>query len=130
MSLGGHNKHGSSYTQFVLWWLVWAGLLIAILFIYMEIGISKMVPDEPDMSMVYLGLQPLILSCVIRWVVLPRISRPRVAFQLFITGMILADVSCYIGMFLAEQWKEELFFLGLLGMIQFIPVYVKRYRDI
>jgi len=124
------KKKSSGFTQFVLWWLVWVALLIGILFIYIEIGISKVIYDDPDMTMDYLGLQPLIVSCVIRWVVLPRLTHARAAFQLFIIGIVLAESSSYIGLFLAKQWKEELFFLGLLGMIQFIPVFLKQNKDI
>ena len=124
------KKKSSGFTQVAIWWLVWVALLIGILFIYIEIGISKVIYDDPDMTMDYLGLQPLIVSVIIRWVVLPRLTHARAAFQLFIIGIVLAESASYIGLFLAQQWKEELFFLGLLGMIQFVPVFLKRYRGI
>ena len=121
------QKPPESFIQLLFWWLVWSAFLMGILLIYIEIGISKVIYEDPDVSMGFLAFQPLIVSVIIRWLVLPRLTRAKAAFQLFIVGIVMAEVSSLIAFFLVEQWKEELFFLGVLGMIQFVPVFIKRY---
>ena len=113
--------------RIVIWWLAWLGLLVGMLLIYKQIGISKVVYEEPDLTGDYLGMLLLAVSALIRWVILPRIAHAMVAFQLFIIGIVLAELCGFVGLFVAKQWQGALFYLGLLGMIQFMPVFIKRY---
>lgn len=65
------------------------------------------------------------LSAVIRWLVLPRFHEPVRAFPLFIVGLALAEGAAILGTFLSA-YATELFVLGVVGMMQFVPFFAAR----
>jgi len=72
------------------------------------------------------GLAELLASCLARWWGLPRIRRVQPAFVLFVAGLALAEACGLIGVFLGAH-RNELVVLGVLGMLQWVPLFARRY---
>lgn len=72
-------------------------------------------------------LVPVLASAVIRWLVLPRFTEARRAFPIFVVGLALAEGSAILGMFLLPTLRTEFCVLGVMGVAQFIPVFVAKY---
>ena len=75
------------------------------------------------------GVVPLFVSIVIRWLVLPRFTDIKLAFPMFVTGLVLAEACGILGIFLGGPYRDELFVLGVLGITQFVPFYARRYFE-
>jgi hypothetical protein len=73
-----------------------------------------------------IGLVPLFLSIIVRWLVLPRYAEPSKAFPMFVAGLALAEGCGLVGLFTGGPYRDDLFLLALLGVLQFMPVYVRR----
>jgi hypothetical protein len=59
--------------------------------------------------------------------VLPRFSDLKRAFPMFIAGLALAEACGLLGIFLGGVYKDDLFLLGVLGIIQYVPLFAKQY---
>ena len=73
--------------------------------------------------------EDLFVSIVIRWLVLPRATEPNRAIVLFVVGLALAEGCGFLGIFLGGPYRDSLFVLGLLGIIQYAPFYAKKLYD-
>ena len=49
------------------------------------------------------------------------------AFPLFVMGIALAEMPCFLGIFLFPSHMQELFALSALGIFQFVPFFAGRY---
>jgi len=110
----------------VVWWALWAAFQIGIVFIYFKLGQSASAPHSHEPSPWQLGLLPALISGAIRWSIFPRIRNAQKALPLFIIGIALAEVSCFLGMFIFPSHKLPLFVASLIGIFQFIPYYAGR----
>lgn len=112
-----------------LWWLVWGGLLTGLVLIYL--GLSRLpvrLPPTASHPLAGLfGFLPLFISIIIRWLVLPRCSTLTRAFPLFITGLALAEACGLLGIFLGGAYRDQLFLLGVLGILQYLPFFARQY---
>jgi len=117
--------------QLLVWWSFWAASLAGVITIYFTIVGDKPLPpvskDNPLQGLI--GIVPLFVSIVIRWLVLPRSTDPRRAFVLFIIGVALAEACGILGMFLGGPYRDSLFVLGVLGITQFVPFFAKKLFD-
>ncbi len=75
------------------------------------------------------GLVPLFISIVLRWLVIPRITVMRQGFVVFLAGLVLAETCGLLGIFLGGPYRDQLFLLGLLGIAQFMPWFARQYID-
>ena len=114
--------------QLKVWWALWASLLASLVLIWWNFGFLRLSGNEPhDNPLLDLvGMVPLFLSIVLRWLVIPRVTEMRRAFVLFIIGMTLAEGCGMIGIFLGGPYRDELFLLGVLGLAQFMPFFARR----
>ena len=104
----------------IIWWLTW-GLLIGCLALLPSL--LRIPLSESGLSLrltVYIAA-PLIGATVIRWFILQKIGSTILGFVLFLVGLILANMSGLMALFLMPAYRTDLYYLCLLGIFQFIP---------
>ena len=113
----------------LVWWVAWAAILGGLVMIYVLFGRGPVKPEpvaDKEVLKHLVGLVPLFVSVVIRWLVLPRFdSLPR-AFPLYIVGLALAEACGILGIFLGGPFRDDLFVLGVLGVTQFVPIFARQ----
>lgn len=117
--------------QLKIWWIIWAAILAGLCVIYFALGRAKPLPTEASANPLLdlIGLVPLFVSIVVRWLVLPRYTDLRRAFVMFIAGLALAEACGLIGIFLGGPYRDDLFLLGVLGLAQFAPFFARQYLE-
>lgn len=116
--------------QLLVWWISWASILGGLVVIYIFLGRGPVKPAAvSELPMNLSGVVPLFVSIVIRWLVLPRFTDIKLAFPMFVTGLVLAEACGILGIFLGGPYRDELFVLGVLGITQFVPFYARRYFE-
>ncbi|HET7536271.1 MAG TPA: hypothetical protein VFJ90_07450 [Candidatus Didemnitutus sp.] len=112
-----------------IWWLVWAGILVGLCAIYFALGRGRPLPATPPANPFadLIGLVPLFVSIIIRWLVLPRYTEMARAFPIFIVGLALAEGCGLLGIFLGGIYRDDLFVLAVLGIFQFMPFFTRQY---
>ena len=115
-------------TQLSVWWTIWAAMLVWLCALYFLLGRGPLVPAAPGANPFanLIGFVPLFVSIVIRWLVLPRSTRPKAAFVMFIAGISLAEMCGMMGIFLGGPYREDLFILGVMGVTQYVPLYARK----
>jgi hypothetical protein len=117
----------SSAARWLLWWILWAGILAGLVAIYFVLGEQPAaVPTGRIVATDFVGLVWLLASCLVRWLVLPRVRSVQSAFVLFVVGMALAESCGLMGIFLSA-FRNELFVLGMLGIVQWMPLFARIY---
>lgn len=118
-------------THLMVWWIIWAAVLAGLVLIYLFLAQGKPLPpvarDNPLQGLI--GLVPLFVSIVMRWLVLPRATEPNRASVLFIIGLGLAEACGILGIFVGGPYRDSLFVLGVLGVTQYVPFYAKKLFD-
>lgn len=112
--------------RLIVWWTIWFSLLAGVCAIYFALGRGPMQPAAANPFHDLVGLVPLFVSIVIRWLVLPRYTDGQKAFVVFILGCALAEACSILGIFLGGPYRDDLFLLGALGIAQFVPFYARR----
>ena len=110
-----------------IWWILWAGIGFGLVAMYALLGRNE--PPKADGLPVpspYVLAAPLLLSCVVRWLVLPRMPTRRKALPVFIIGLALAEGAGQLGILLGAKDRDTLFALAVVGVLQFAPVFVHR----
>lgn len=117
--------------RLLVWWAVWAGVLAGLIVIYLFLGRTKpLPPPSPENPLEgVIGIVPLFISIIIRWLVLPRGTDPGRTFVLFVAGLALAEGGGLLGIFLGGPYRDSLFLLGVLGIVQYVPFYAKKLFD-
>ena len=84
-----------------VWWILWTGITGGLVLVYVLLGhTAAPVVAELPAFLPYFIATPLLLSCVVRWLVLPRLTSRLKAFPIFIIGLALAEGSGMLGIFL------------------------------
>ena len=109
-----------------MWWVVWAALMISVCINY--IFLARTSPTGATSPGWPAALVPFFLGTVVRWAVLPRMENPQRAWAIFLVGMALEESLCFLGLFIFPARQLELAILSEIGMVQFIPVFAKRFR--
>ena len=113
-----------------VWWVLWVGITGGLVLMYTLLAhAAPPVDAELPEFLPYVLATPLLLSCVIRWLLLPRVTSRQKAFPLFIAGMALAEGSGLLGILLGGQNRDTLVVLAFLGLLQFAPINVGRFTD-
>ena len=118
--------------RLLIWWIIWAAPLVGLTLIYLFLR-----GDQPPLAHVppketltgLIGLVPLFISIVIRWLMLPRYTKEGRALVIFIIGIALAEGCGLLGTFIGGPYRDSLFLLGLLGIAQYVPFYAKKLFD-
>ncbi|MSU45831.1 MAG: hypothetical protein EXS42_01560 [Lacunisphaera sp.] len=116
--------------QVLVWWICWVSILGGLVVIYLFLGRG---PPKPaavsDLPVNLSGVVPLFVSIIIRWLVLPRSTKLKSAFAMFITGLVLAEACGMLGIFLGGPYRDSLCVLGVLGVTQYMPFYARRFFE-
>lgn len=113
----------------LVWWIAWAAVLGGLVVIYLVLGRGPVKPEpvaDKEVLKHLVGLVPLFVSVVIRWLVLPRFDSLQRAFPLYIVGLALAEACGILGIFLGGPFRDDLFVLGVLGVTQFVPIFARQ----
>jgi hypothetical protein len=118
----------SSKIPLLAWWIIWVAILVGLGGIYFALGRRPLPANlPPEQSLTGLvGLGPLFLSVLLRWLVLSRVTQVRQALVLFVVGLMLAEGCGILGIFLGGPYRDDLFVLGVLGVIQWVPLFAGR----
>lgn len=112
-----------------VWWILWTGITGGLVLVYVLLGhTAAPVVAELPAFLPYFIATPLLLSCVVRWLVLPRLTSRLKAFPIFIIGLALAEGSGMLGIFLGGPDRDTLAALAFVGLLQFAPVFLNRYE--
>ncbi|MBA3849474.1 MAG: hypothetical protein C0502_05690 [Opitutus sp.] len=111
------------------WWILWFALLTGACILYLTLGRGPMRPAAANPFENLVGLVPLFVSIIVRWLVLPRYTDGRKAFVMFIVGCALAESCALLGVFLGGPYRDDVFVLGVLGIAQFVPFYARRLHE-
>jgi hypothetical protein len=111
--------------RLLVWWVIWASLIVGLVVIYFLFGRVPLPAGGAGDKVLtgLIGLVPLFVSIIIRWLVLPRYNDLQRAFSMFIVGLALADACGLMGIFLGGPYRDDVFLLGVLGLAQFAPCY-------
>lgn len=119
----------SGATRLLVWWLLWAGILAGLMAIAVAVGQRPAsAPVRSNVLTDFIGLGPLLASCLLRWLVLPRVRQVQSAFVVFVLGLVLAEACGLSGIFLST-FKNELLVLGVLGLGQWMPRFARGYIE-
>jgi hypothetical protein len=117
--------------QLNLWWIIWAAMLASLALVWGACGFRQLpgggLPLHPLVQVA--GLVPLFLSIVIRWLMLPRYTDLQRAFVLYLAGLALAEGCGLLGIFLGGPYRDDVFMLGLMGIVQFMPFFARKYLE-
>ena len=123
---------GQIKRRLMIWWILWAAILIGLILIYVGLALGRPLPASgptSELPVNLVGVVPLFLSIILRWLVLPRMSDPQRGFVLFIVGLALAEACGILGIFLGGPYRDSLFALGMLGIGQWVPFFAKKLYD-
>ena len=118
-------------TQLIVWWIIWAAMLVWLCALYFFLGRGPLAPLAPGANPCanLVGFVPLFVSIIIRWLVLPRSTGPKAAFVMFIAGISLAEMCGMMGIFLGGPYRKDLFILGVMGVTQYVPFYARKFFE-
>lgn len=109
----------------LVWWALWSALLAGVVVIYYFLGRGPLPPPVSNPFPHLIGLVPLFISILLRWLILPKQRDPAKALVLFIVGAAMGEGCAILGIFLGGPLRDELFVLGALGIVQWMPLYAR-----
>jgi len=115
--------------QLLVWWIIWGSILAGLVIVYFFLGRGRPLPAPVaarESLRGLIGIVPLFVSIVLRWLVLPRYANPARALVVFIMGLALAEAAGFLGIFLGGIYREDIFVLGVLGVAQYVPFYARQ----
>jgi hypothetical protein len=117
--------------QLRVWWIIWAAILVGLCTVYYAFGRGPLPKNLPPVKSLtgLIGLVPLFVSIVIRWLVLPRYTQLSGALAMFVVGLALAEAGGVLGIFLGGVYRDDLFQLGVLGVVQYVPFFARQYLE-
>jgi hypothetical protein len=110
-----------------IWWVIWLANLSGLGVLHLVLG------DKPGPGMMagntasYVGLVPLLFSCALRWLVLPKQKEAAKALVIFVLGAAMAEGCGIIGIVLGGEHRSEFLLLGMLGVLQWMPLFAPRF---
>lgn len=131
-----NNETQSPEQALIVLWVIWAAVLSGLFFIQFSIGGGfKTGEAEGDIPYLFvaIALFTAVLSTLLRWLVLPRVKTMAILLPVMIAGLSLAEGCGLLSIFLigksAPTIQLLIFGISVLCMIQYIPVYGKRFLD-
>jgi hypothetical protein len=106
-----------------VWWLIWGGFLAQQLYLHRWSGQNLWEDNSPAFNRTTYAvlLLPLLVSIILRWAVLPRMTSTNNAFGVFVAGLVLAAMSGLSVSFLDVPYKEITFLVCLFGIAEYVP---------
>lgn len=127
MNTPPHPMDRRSAPPINVWWIIWTALLVSLCATTWALGQIRPGSSAPNANpfVNLIGLVPLFISIIIRWLVVPRAKQLAQVFALFVVGLALAEGSGILGAALGGPYRDELFVLGALGIAQFMPFFAR-----
>jgi hypothetical protein len=119
------NESPTPQQQRLVWWVLWAAFQVGIVVLFFVL--RKPQASTPTVELWQVGFLPVLISGALRWTLLPMIKDGQKALAVFVIGIALAEMSCFLGLFIFRSHQFPLFIASLLGIFQYIPVFVGRY---
>jgi hypothetical protein len=110
-----------------IWWILWAATLSALVAFYTVLKPSS--PDQSSAGLRFLPLFPFIAAVVVRWLLLPRFRQRARAFPIFVIGLSLAEACALMGIFLVPDLRTLYFILAIVGLLQYVPIFLASLED-
>jgi hypothetical protein len=111
--------------RLLVWWIIWATLLGGVLVIYFTLGRRPLPASGGITTIDVVGLVQLTASITLRWLFFPRLRDPQKALVAFVIGLAMAESCSFLDIFLSSSYRDELFVLGALGIVQWMPLYAR-----
>jgi hypothetical protein len=117
--------------QLMVWWILWASFLSGVVVMHQVLVVPAAKEGAlPQGGVFWLaGLVPLFASALVRWTVLPRQTTAQAALPFFIIGIAMAEGTFLLGRFVFPAQSMEFFWLAILGVLQYIPFFARRYFE-
>jgi hypothetical protein len=117
--------------QLIVWWLLWAAFQTGIFMFARFLGSNHAQEglSSPDSPAWLAGFVPLCISMTIRWLVLPQVRTAQAGLPLFLVGIAVAEITCFLGLFIFPEHQKELVALSAIGVFQFVPFFARRYFE-
>lgn len=113
--------------QALVWWIIWAAITTGLIAIYVLMH-SRPGPNATAATPAgWLAFIPLGTSAVLRWLVFPKQRDATKALVIFILGMATAEAGGILGTLLGGVHRDELFALGVVGVLQWMPFFARRF---
>lgn len=109
----------------LVFWSVWVVMLVGVL----VVGSLFLNPEAGGQMPWLVSLGPLFLGLLARFLLLPRIPSRRRAFPIFIIGISMCEMCAILGVFVAQENQQTLLLLGLLGIVTYMPTFLRRMED-
>lgn len=119
------NSPNPKQQVIVIWWILWASILMGLVAMYLFLKSPEAAPNSSFLR--YLPLVFFAVSIGIRWALLPQMRVASKALPVFVLGLAFAEMCTMAGMFLAPDWRNIYFGLGVAGIVQFVPVFASEY---
>jgi hypothetical protein len=111
-----------------VWWFIWFGVLGGLVAMYFFLGRPSTSGRIAQAGLVqFIGLAPLTVSFLLRWLVFPRQTERAKALVIFILGLSSAEGCGIMGLTLGGSMRQEIFLLALLGVLQWAPFGASRF---
>ncbi len=112
--------------QLLVLWAIWFALMTGVFVMYFVAGPATAKGVSIDSLIGLVPLSGVAIATFIRWTLLPRARGFPALLTPFIIGMALSEGTCVIGLFALPSQVQTLFPLGVVSMLQFIPLYARR----
>jgi|ERR1044071_8067881 hypothetical protein len=113
----------------LVWWIIWIAILNGLVLMRFFLG-RELSPAATDSVIGCIGVAEIAVSSFLRWWVLPKIQKPAAMFVVFIVGVAIAEGCGIFGIFLGGKYQDELFVAGVLGILQWAPIFARRFRRV
>lgn len=104
------------------WWAIWVSLLVMVFVIG---GVFLKSPGFAALPW-FVALGPLGMAMILRFKFLLKAPHRRAGFVLFVIGMSMCEMTALIGVLAADQHRETLLLLALLGIVMHMPTFLKK----
>ncbi|MGB8169933.1 MAG: hypothetical protein WCF18_20690, partial [Chthoniobacteraceae bacterium] len=102
-------------------WVLWGAFMVGVMVMFHFLHNKK--PPAADGAQLWMAaLVPLLISLIIRWNVIPRVTVMQSALAFMIMGIALAESVLFLGIFLFPAHQFTLFLAALLGIAQHAPI--------
>lgn len=117
--------------QALVLWILWAAFLVGICVIFFVLGKGKAPTSQGFADPIgwVFAAGPLAVSAIVRWILLPKAKVLQQVLVFMILGIAMSEAVNMFGIFLVPQHKTEFFALSFLGILQFMPVYARRFTE-
>lgn len=110
----------------VVWWVLWFSMAFGLVLQRSFLNTAKSA-EVAGAGVIIIA--PLVASVVVRFFVLPRITRRAKAFPVFVAGVAMAEAGGLLGLFVGGDRRNETVALGLAMLALYLPFFILRRLD-